>query len=156
MKLIRCKNCDDVIRLIHTKWRMCDCKKSGGQYNQDLMTATVGGNCEVFGISNLFFDEDFNKLNEEEKIKYRKSINHHWCEIWFGEVEGDNQIHRIKSPKGPRLKMSVEWCGEELTKSTFIDKRDYSINLPYDKKPKSVIVGNNMEPSFKDKKYRKN
>ena len=120
MKLIRCKNCNDVVRLVHTHWRMCDCGKSGGQYNEDLITATVGGDCEIFGISNLFFDEEFNKLSEEEKVEYRSKINHYWCEIWFGEGDGDFQIHRIKSPKGPRLKMVVEWVGKNLTKSNKI------------------------------------
>ena len=68
------------------------------------------------------FNEDFKKLSEEEKIKHRKEINHFTSEIWYGEVKGDNQIHRIKSPKGPRLKMNVEWDNEERTKrisSTF-------------------------------------
>ncbi len=154
MKLIRCKNCNDVVRLVHTHWRMCDCGQSGGQYNEDLITATVGGNCEVFGISNLFFDEDFNKLSEDEKIEYRKEIGHYWCEIWFGEVKGDVQIHRINSPKGPRLKMKVEWVEENKTKSTFIDKRNYSINLNGDKKPKYIITDNEMKPSFLDKEHR--
>jgi len=155
MKLIRCKHCNDVVRLIHTRWRICECGRSGGQYNEDLITATVGGNCEVFGISNLFFDEDFNKLNEKEKVEYRKSINHHWCEIWFGEMEGDVQIHRIKSPKGPRLKMKVEWAGKTKTKSTFLDKRKYSINLKDNKNPKFIITENDMKLSFKDSKRRK-
>jgi hypothetical protein len=155
MKLIRCKNCNDVVRLIHTEWRMCDCKKSGGQYNEDLITATVGGSCEVFGISNLFFNDEFNKLNEDEKVEYRKKIRHHWCEIWFGEVEGDVQIQRIKSPKGPRLEMKVEWVDKEHTKSTFTDKRKYKINLKGNKTPKFIITGNEMIPSFKDKNNRK-
>lgn len=154
MKLIRCKNCNDVVRLVHTRWRMCDCGQSGGQYNEDLITATVGGSCEIFGISNLFFDEEFNKLSEDEKVSYRKEINHHWCEIWFGEGVGDVQIHRIKSSKGPRLKMEVEWVGKNLTKSTFLDKRNYSINLNDDKKPKYIITGNEMKPSFLDKEHR--
>jgi hypothetical protein len=155
MKLIRCRNCNDVVRLVHTQWRVCDCKKSGGQYNEDLITATVGGDCNVFGISNLFFNDEFNKLNENEKIKYRKKIRHHWCEIWFGEVEGDVQIHRIKSPLGPRLKMKVEWVGKNETKSTFFDRRNYSINLNGNKKPKYIITGNEMKPSFLDEEHRK-
>jgi len=34
MKLVRCNQCGDVTRLIHTKWRQCECGKSGGQYNK--------------------------------------------------------------------------------------------------------------------------
>ena len=67
--------------------------------------------------------------SEEVQVAYRKEIGHHWCEIWFGEVEGDVQIQRIKSPKGPRLKMKVEWVDESHTKSTFLDSRKYSINI---------------------------
>jgi hypothetical protein len=42
-KLIRCKKCEDIVRLVHTKWRKCECGKSGGQYNDDMISATVGG-----------------------------------------------------------------------------------------------------------------
>ncbi len=154
MKLIRCKNCNDVIRLIHTKWRMCDCEKSGGQYNEDLLSATVGGDCDIIGISNLFFDEDFRKLSEEEKVEYRKSINHHYCEIWYGENSGDYQIHRIDSPKGPRLLMDVEFIDGNKTISTFIDNRNYSINLPNNNKPAKIFLDNDMNPSFKDEYHR--
>lgn len=151
MKLIRCSKCNDVIRLVEKEWRMCDCKKSGGQYNKDFMTATIGGKSEVFGISNLFFDEDFRKLSEKEKVRFRKKINHFTSEIWWGEMQGDNQIHRIKSGKGPRLKMKVEWIDKNHTKSIFLDRRKYSINLKRNKKPKFVIVENKMKPSFKNK-----
>lgn len=155
MKLIRCNNCNDVIRLIHTKWRMCDCGKSGGQYNADLLSATVGGDCDVFGISNLFFDDDFRKLSEEEKIEYRKSINHHTSEIWFGEALGDLQIHRVESSRGPRLKMTVEILEGPKTKSIFTDKRKYKLNLSEDTQPPHIIIDNDMNPSFKDENNRK-
>jgi hypothetical protein len=118
------------------------------------MTATIGGNCVIFGISNLFFDEEFNKLSDKEKVKFRKKIGHHWCEIWFGEYQGDGQIFRIKSPSGPRLKMTVERLDEKLTKSTITDRRNYSVNLKGNKKPKHAICENYFEPSFKDKNLR--
>ncbi len=155
MKLIRCKNCNDVIRLIHTKWRMCDCEKSGGQYNADLLSATVGGDCDIFGISNLFFDDDFRALSEKDKVEYRKSINHHTIDIWFGEDLGDLQIHRIESPEGPRLKMDIEVLEGPKTKSTFTDSRNYHINLPDNKSPDYIIIDNDMNPSFKDENNRK-
>lgn len=155
MKLIRCKNCNDVVRLVHTHWRTCDCRHSGGQYNEDLMTATVGGMCEVFGISNLFFDDDFNKLSDEEKVEYRKATNHNWCEIWFGEVPGDRQIIRIKSPEGPRINMVVDRVNDQLTLSTIVDKREYSVNVQDDPKPASLTTYNEMKPSFLDEDHRK-
>lgn len=158
MKLIRCRKCNDVVRLIETKWRVCECKRSGGQYNKDLMTATVGGDCDIVGISNLFFDDAYRKMDDKEKTKYKKKIKHHPCEIWYGEGLGDLQIHRIKNPSGPRLKMKVEWVDETHTKSTFIDKRKYVVNIKGNKRPKFVIVENEMRPSFRKgavKKLRK-
>ena len=51
--------------------------------------------------------------------------------------------------------MRVEWEDENNTRSTFTDKRKYAINLKDNKMPKYIITGNEMVPSFKDKKHRK-
>lgn len=154
MKLIRCRKCEDVVRLIDTKWRTCECGKSGGQYNEDSVTATVGGDCDVVGLSNLFFDNKYRKLSDEEKEEYKKEINHHSCEVWFGELEGDKQIHRIKSSKGPRLKMDIDYIGKACV-ITFKDNRDYKVNLKGNKKPKKLIIPDaNMKPSFKKDKIK--
>ena len=149
MKLIRCKKCDDVVRLIESKWRMCACGSCGGQYNKDMVTATIGGDCDVVGISNLFFDDEYRSLSEKEKIQYKKDIKHSPCEIWFGGEPEDEQIFRIKSPKGPRLKADVEWIGK-ASKLTFDDNRNYSgagkKNIEY------ITTKDNPkpDPSFKD------
>ena len=45
--------------------------------------------------------------------------------------------------------MKVEWVDKTHTKSTFLDKRTYSINLKGNKKPKFIITENEMKPSFK-------
>ena len=120
------------------------------------MSATIGGKCDVIGLSNLFFNEEFKKKTWEEKVEYRKEINHYPAEIWFGEVQGDNQIIRIEDPKGGRIEMKVEWIEEgEITKSTITDKRDYHINLADDTKPKELIIHNRMVPSFRDSDMRK-
>lgn len=151
MKLIHCKKCHDVVRLIHTKWRMCECKTCGGQYNDDLMSATVGGDCDVIGIPNPFFDEINKYLIEENggKDYYRKK--HGWGpqDIWYGGGPGDLQIHRISSAKGPKLSMRVEIVDENHTKSIITDKRDYTID---GKKLPFVIIENQMHPSFKQPK----
>ncbi len=151
MKLIRCKQCNDVVRLIEKQWRVCYCGKSGGQYNKDLMSATVAGDCDVVGISNLFFDDDFRKLTEKQKVKFRKKINHFPGEIWYGELEGDEQIFRIKNPKGPRLRMKVVILSKKRVKSIITDKRNYSIKRQRNNKPKFVILPNNLTPYFKGK-----
>ncbi len=154
MKLIRCKNCEDVVRLIETRWRTCECGYSGGQYNKDSITATVGGDCDIVGLSNLFFDNKYRKLSDEEKEEYKKETKHASCEVWFGELEGDKQIHRIKSPKGPRLKMDIDYIGKACI-ITFKDKRDYKVNLKGNKKPKKLIIPDaNIKPSFKKEKIK--
>ena len=99
MKLIRCKKCEDVVRLVHTEWRQCDCKKSGGQYNDDMISATVGGDCEVIGLRNDYFE-----LKPFSKARNKDGLNG----IIQGEYLGDVQIHRIISAKGPKLKMTIE------------------------------------------------
>ena len=155
MKLIHCKECHDVVRLIHAEWRMCDCKATGGQYNDDLISATVGGDADVIGIPNPFFDEVFKFLIEENggRDYYRKK--HGWGkqDIWYGGGLGDFQVMLIKSPKGPKLSMTVEVVDKNHTKSIITDKRDYLVDgkrLPF------VIIENQMHPSFKQiKKIKK-
>lgn len=144
MKLIRCKKCNDVVRLIHTKWRKCECGKSGGQYNDDFLSATVGGNCEVIGIRNDFFE-----------TPKRKRGNGILNILILGEYVGDVQIHRIHSANGPKLKMRIKkTCDGDYmyNKITFIDKRKYKINLKDNKSPKSITIPFNFAPSFKTKK----
>lgn len=140
MKLIICKNCDDVVRLIHTNWRKCECGKSGGQYNEDLQSATVGGDCEVIGIKN-----DWVKAGKQKRKQ--ADLNH----IIQGEYLGDVQIHRIISSDGPRLKMEINQLDKEFNEIIFKDKRKYTINVKgADKSPKSVKVPINKKgPSFK-------
>ena len=146
MKLIICKNCDDVVRLIHTKWRKCECGQSGGQYNDDLMSATVGGNCEVIGIRNDWVAAGKQKRKEAE-------LN----QIIQGEYLGDVQIHRIISSEGPKLNMEINELDKEFNEITFKDKRKYTINVKgSNKSPKTVKVPINKKgPSFKAKNVLK-
>jgi hypothetical protein len=93
MKLIRCKECNDVIRLVKEEWRRCLCKESGGQYNGDDQTVIVGGKCEVFGIRNDFFE--YEPFSNERTLDNRDRLIQ-------GEYEGDLQIRRVKSSRKPR------------------------------------------------------
>ena len=144
MKLIRCKNCDDVVRLIHTRWRKCECGESGGQYNGLSMSATIGGNCEVIGIRNDLFD--YEPFHNE-----RNSRNG----IIQGEYEGDIQIHRIESSDGPSLEIDFEKIDDLTLKLTFTDNRKYSINLKDDKSPKVIYIPFSDTPSFKEYNIKK-
>jgi hypothetical protein len=154
MKLIHCRKCHDVVRLIHTRWRMCECKKSGGQYNDDFMSATIGGECDIIGIPNPFFDEVYKYLIEENGGKQFYRDKHGWGtqDIWYGGGAGDKQVCRIKSPRGPKLKMIVEIVDATHTKSIIADKRDYVIDGG---KPEFIIIENIMRPSFKAPKNTK-
>jgi hypothetical protein len=145
MKLIRCNNCEDVIRLTHTKWRKCECGNSGGQYNDDLMSATVGGDCEVIGLRNDYFAaKPFSK--ERDKKDDKGQLSH----IIQGEYDGDVQIHRIESPKGPKLKMTIEKLNDDNNLITFTDDRKYTINIKGNKSPKTIEIPiNHNGPSFK-------
>ena len=80
---------------------------------------------------------------------YKKDIKHSPCEIWYGGEYKDEQIFKIKSPKGPRLNADVEWIGK-ASKLTFDDKREY--NGAGKKNPKYIITKDNPkpDPSFKD------
>ena len=148
MKLIHCKKCHDVVRLIETRWRMCECETCGGQYNVDFLSATVGGDCDILGIPNPFFDEVNKYLIDENGGKewYRKKMGWGNQDIWYGGGPGDLQIHRIESPEGPRLKMRVEVIDDSHTKSIITDKRDYKID---GKRLKEFVLENVMRPSFK-------
>jgi len=139
MKLIRCKSCNDIVRLVQTKWRQCACKESGGQYNDDNISATVGGDCEVIGIRNDWVDGS-------KKDRQDKELN----TIAQGEYLGDVQIHRIESGKGPRLKMDIEEIDNETNKVTFKDRRKYEVNVKGDKSPDTLEIPSNKKPSFKE------
>ena len=152
MKLLFCPACYDVIRLIPKRWRLCDCKQSGGQYNEDGMTATLGGLAKVLGIANPFFNELWSVLNEEQKKAYRDSHKYGPGDCWWGEFKGDTQIFRVNDPEGPRLKVLVESVDVQTNRIFIIDDRPYSID---GQKLESVDVPANPVPSFKGKKGKK-
>lgn len=108
MKLIKCNKCYDVVRLINSEWRKCHCGKSGGQYNDDNLSATVGGDCEVIGLRNDYlYAKPFSKGRGDDG----KGV------IIQGEYKGDTQVWRIKSPNGPKLKCIIEKIDEQCHKA---------------------------------------
>ena len=66
MKLILCPKCSDIVRLQNEK-RYCMCKKSWGNYIDDL-NAVIGGESVPLGIDNFSFVDAF----RETKISDRK------------------------------------------------------------------------------------
>jgi len=105
MKLLFCPLCRDVRGLHYAEWRKCLCGESGGQYNEDNVTATIGGAARVFGIANPFFNELFPILEtwQVEIVRKKWGYDDRRGECWWGEFGGDQQIMRIPSADGPRL-----------------------------------------------------
>lgn len=139
MKLIYCRTCRDVVKLIDTKWRICSCGMSGGQYNEDQITATIGGHCDIIGIPNPFFDDVFKHLSDPHgKEWYRRKNGWNTTDCWYGEYPGDKQVFRIKSPFGPPLKMRISKCNKNDILLTIIDDRSYKCALLDD--PKTIVI----------------
>lgn len=142
MKLLFCNACHDIVCVRYETWRVCSCGKSGGQYNHDAVTATIGGNPSVFGIANPFLSRQLDLMTELEKRDFR---NKYYPEgkgqdIWWGHYVGDVQLFSIKDPKGPRLKTEGKLNKESNTVTIFIrDRRKYVIN---GERLKSIIIPN--------------
>ncbi len=163
MKLIFCRECQDVVRLT-TKWRKCDCEKSGGAYiiykDVVLPIATVGGTCWTIGIPNPFFDEVFQYLTERGKEWYRKKHGYSGTDAWYGEwsnTGGDKQVFRVESPDGPPIKVKIDKLNEIdgapgvwNVLVTSVDERVFTVDGI---STNSVEIVSDFKPSFKgDKK----
>lgn len=68
MKLILCKECQDVIKLQLTK-RSCMCGKSYGYYKKDEFNAVISGPCIPIGINNNSLITGIFLLGMIDKIK---------------------------------------------------------------------------------------
>ncbi len=56
MKLILCKNCQDVVRLMSDEERFCKCGKCSGKYTDDLNAWYKGGDDVIpLGFANSSF-----------------------------------------------------------------------------------------------------
>ncbi len=69
MKLICCPKCHDLINLLASKHRTCDCGNICGKYLDDFITAVVSKNAIVVGIDNNGFkiSKDFYNLHQNWK-----------------------------------------------------------------------------------------
>lgn len=110
------------------------CGASGGQYNRDGITATIGGQAKVFGIGNPFFDPLYPYIQDTDlshglKKMQKDLYGHTKGDCWWGEYEGDQQIIRIASAKGPRIRFRIETeTGQGYNLLYFTDKREYSVD----------------------------
>lgn len=124
MKLLFCPICHDVLGLLDNHWRTCVCKCSGGQYNADGMTATIGGMGKVFGVGNPFFNELYPFLNNEGKKAMRqKFYGQPDTDCWWGDYAGERQIFHIQEAAGPRVKVRVVVESAVMNRVIITDKR---------------------------------
>lgn len=155
MKLLYCPSCHDVQGLIMPEWRTCLCGLSGGQYNKDGMTATIGGMGKVFGIGNPFFELLYSYLEEKGLKKMQKDFyGHEKGDCWWGEYEGDKQIFRIAESFGPRLKIRIQRCMlPGYVQVKVIDKRSFSVvgKIPQNEHAKEFDVPANPQVKLKIK-----
>ncbi len=147
MKLLQCPLCGDVLGLLGREWRVCVCGASGGQYNADHVTATVGGAARVFGIANPFFNELFPLLDAAHvrKVHERFGYADRAGEIWWGEFAGDLQIFRVDDPAGPRLEVDVEPVDRRTNRVKVVDGRAFTIDGKADLR--EVVVPTNPRPA---------
>lgn len=153
MKLVYCPVCGDVVRLIEYEWRMCDCQNSGGQYNADRMTATVGGQGLVFGIGNYFFNDMFQWFTRAQRRRYRTEYTGQPdSDCWWSKHPAgrDTQIFVIDKPTGPRIRMKVTTKpGAKRSRITVTDRRRYTVA---GKQRLTLEVPANPKPSFKGRR----
>lgn len=151
MKFIYCPVCGDAVLLTNLSWRACECGSSGGQYNPDNTTCTVGGVAKVFAVANPFFEPLFPLLNDEQKLKLAARHGYGSSEAWWSP-DGDRQVFRIADAAGPRLEMEVRTDGQ-VNHLTITDSRDYTVA---GERMTEVDSAANLEQIFKwEKKRRK-
>ena len=69
MKLLLCKNCQDVIRLVQGEVRTCRCGKVSGKYLDDLNAIYSGEEAIPLGLANGSLVEALRNQPEEGKGK---------------------------------------------------------------------------------------
>lgn len=134
MKLLFCPACHDTFGLRAEQWRRCVCGASGGQYNRDKETATIGGKARVFGIGNPFFFPTWLAKTEDERQALRASYYQRDQDCWWGEspdTPGDVQLFRIPDAAGPRLRIKILYYPDRLGSTKviqIIDKREFTVD----------------------------
>lgn len=142
MKLLWCPSCYDIVALRLEEWRLCFCRKVGGQYNSDGVTATIGGKGKVIGIANPFLAGSLPMdLSDRDVFRQKYYPEGQGQDVWFGDYEGDVQLIRVRSPFGPRVKVSTRLTDDSKGVILRIhDRRKYwigpevqrkEIQLPY-------------------------
>lgn len=85
MKLLFCRACGDIVRLL-TDPRRCRCGKSSGAYVTEMETVVHGEPAEVIGIDSNAIERavrkvDYNlgplELNEVSPLEFRAWFHHH-------------------------------------------------------------------------------
>lgn len=109
MKLIYCKNCDSVVRLMLNKKRSCECKKTWWVYIDVLNAIYFWKYAHPFWIDNNSF---WVRIREDpvENTLYniKNSVDDpKWCDIWW-------------EFKAFSLLRQINWCSKTFKKVTQI------------------------------------
>lgn len=134
MKLLFCPACHDAFSLRPEQWRRCRCGASGGQYNRDKETATIGGRARVFGVGNPFFFPTWLAKTDNERQALRASYYQRSQDCWWGEspdTPGDVQLFRIADAAGPRLRIKIIYNHDHTLRNKtikIIDKRVFTVD----------------------------
>jgi hypothetical protein len=130
MKLLWCDMCYSVIQINPLVWSKCRCGKVGGQYNEDEVTATIGGDGRVFGIANPFFFPEWIHKSDEDRTEFRNKYypEGQGSDCWWGNYKGDVQLFWIKAPEGPRIEVQSKLLSRiRKVEVRVLDKRSVKI-----------------------------
>lgn len=75
MKLLYCLDCQDVLKIINEVSRTCRCGASQGVLDNDELTATVKGPCQVLGLGSRSVREAALTQTKEGDAGLRKMIS---------------------------------------------------------------------------------
>ena len=75
MKLLYCLDCQDVLKIINEMSRTCRCGASTGVLDDDELTATVTGPCQVLGLGSRSVRQAALTQTQEGDTGLRKMVN---------------------------------------------------------------------------------
>ena len=105
MKLIYCKSCDSVVRLIMKKPRYCECWKCWWIYTDNLNASYFWSEAHPFWIDNYSFGVRLRE-NIDENMKYNMiHLLYNWCDMQWDF-------------KAFSLLRNINWCWKTFKKVT--------------------------------------
>jgi len=96
MKLIFCKSCEDVLKLMEYR-KVCDCGSSWGEYIDDsLINAVYGGKAVPIGFNNRSFVEALRPMSIKDSVEFVAFVIPKKCDSFRAE-KGEGVVRRWPS-----------------------------------------------------------